>query len=403
MNNKKEIINNLLSFAIIDALNLLIPIITMPILTRALGSSSYGDYMLLITILTFGHTIIDYGVQFTGVRDLSRNRNNQSIYSSIYLENQAIRFIFLFLYIIITIFFLILSKKIELLYYFLYGGVFYLVGYFLASPWFFQGMGKTKILMIVTFIFKLFNLVGIIFLVKNKEDIYIAVFLSTWTMFISGSILFFISKNKIIFKKFSFEDLILRLKNSFNVFIGILAPNLYNSVPTIYLGTIAKPSYFAFYIVAARLCDIIVVIQNIISKSIYPVISRSKKNHIKVILLTNISLATPIIIFISLFGSDLLSLFLGNEYSNSQSYLLIFSFGILFIGIANSFSQGFFLPKNYDTIYRKVSLRVSVLSAVICYILIVKYNLIGGAIGITMARILFSLDYALTYFLMKKN
>lgn len=114
MNNKKEIINNLLSFAIIDALNLLIPIITMPILTRALGSSSYGDYMLLITILTFGHTIIDYGVQFTGVRDLSRNRNNQSIYSSIYLENQVIRFIFLFLYIIITIFFLIISKKIEL-------------------------------------------------------------------------------------------------------------------------------------------------------------------------------------------------------------------------------------------------------------------------------------------------
>ncbi|MBG6031074.1 oligosaccharide flippase family protein [Proteus hauseri] len=403
MNNKKEIINNLLSFAVIDVLNLLIPIITMPLLTRALGSSSYGDYMLLITILTFGHTIIDYGVQFTGVRDLSRNRNNQFICSSIYLENQAIRFIFLFLYTIITIIFLMLSNKIELLYYFIYGGVFYLVGYLLASPWFFQGMGKTKILMIVTFIFKLFTLIGIIFFVKNKEDIYIAIFLSTWTMFISGSILFFILRKKIIFKKFSLTDLTLRLKNSFNVFIGILAPNLYNSVPTIFLGTIAKPSYFAFYVVAARLCDIIVVIQNIISKSIYPVISRSEKNHIKVILLINISLAIPIIIFISLFGSDLLSLFLGNEYANSQIYLLIFSFGLLFIGIANSFSQGFFLPKNYDAIYRKVSLRVSALSAIICYLLIARYNLIGGAIGITMARVLFSLDYAITYFSMKKN
>ena len=222
-------------------------------------------------------------------------------------------------------------------------------------------------------------------------------------MFISGSILFFLLRKKITFKKISLTDLTLRLKNSFNVFIGILAPNLYNSVPTIFLGTIAKPSYFAFYVVAARLCDIIVVIQNIISKSIYPVISRSEKNHIKVILLINISLAIPIIIFISLFGSDLLSLFLGNEYSNSQIYLLIFSFGLLFIGIANSFSQGFFLPKNYDAIYRKVSLRVSALSAIICYLLIARYNLIGGAIGITMARVLFSLDYAITYFSMKKN
>lgn len=72
MSKLKEIAKNFIGFGVIDLIGLVIPIVTMPLLTRTLGATSYGIYLLILTVLYFGHTIIDYGTHYTSVRELSK-------------------------------------------------------------------------------------------------------------------------------------------------------------------------------------------------------------------------------------------------------------------------------------------------------------------------------------------
>ena len=146
MSSKKIIINNIFSLGSIEIIGLLIPIISMPLLTSALGADMYGQYLLIMTILTFGNTIVDYGVQYSGVRDVSKNINNKKARDFLFSNYQAIRLFLSFIYIIIISFYFILFKS-EFMMYIWSSLIPYIFGYFLSSPWFFLSINKTKILL----------------------------------------------------------------------------------------------------------------------------------------------------------------------------------------------------------------------------------------------------------------
>ncbi len=378
-------------------MGMIIPIISMPILTRAIGAEQYGQYILFLSILIFGHTFIDYGIQYIGVRDIAKRRYSDISVKYIYEKYQGVRFLFLFLYsisiIVYSIFFL---DSLFIQYIFIYG-IPYLLGYFLTSAWFFQGIGKTKFLLITTLISKIINLIVIILFVNNEEDTYLVLASTTWSVLLTGLLLYLMTRSRFKTNLFSLRKLFPTIKKGKDVFIGILAPNFYNSIPIIILGTISSPVDFAKFAVANRLCSIIVTFQNVISKSVYPILTIQKKSHANKLAIINSLISIPIVIFIILWGNEAISLFLGKDFSDSNQYLIIFSIGIIMLGISNSYGEGFLLPHGYDKKYRNVSLIVSILSSIISYILIYYFGLLGGALALTIARALFSFGFYISY------
>ncbi|WP_162674492.1 oligosaccharide flippase family protein [Vibrio variabilis] len=91
MSKLKAVLSNLFSFGVIDFLGLIMPIIVMPILTRTLGENGYGNYLLVLTILYFGHTIIDYGTQYTAVRKVANHQGDIDKQKLIYGQTQGLR------------------------------------------------------------------------------------------------------------------------------------------------------------------------------------------------------------------------------------------------------------------------------------------------------------------------
>ncbi|HHJ1311364.1 TPA: lipopolysaccharide biosynthesis protein, partial [Proteus mirabilis] len=206
-------------------------------------------------------------------------------------------------------------------------------------------------------------------------------------------------KLKFIFRAKNIYRYIIKGKN---VFLGILSPNLYNSLPIIILGSISTPSEFSKFAIATRIIGLITSFQDIFARSVFPILSREKKNHIITLLKINSLFSVLAVVFILCFGEYFLYLFLGKDYANNI-YLNILSISIIFIGFMNSFSDGFFLPKKYDLIYRNISIRISLISCTISFILILKFGILGGCIGITTARMLFSIDYFRTYYNLSKK
>ncbi|KPA54191.1 hypothetical protein VT25_03910 [Photobacterium leiognathi subsp. mandapamensis] len=401
MKQKRDIINNLLSFSVIDFLGILIPLITMPILTRSLGADTYGQYLLFMSILAFGQTIIDYGVQYTGVREVSILDNKISRSNS-YEVFQGLRVILAIFYLIsvcvYSYFFLDIEQFSNLLIY----GIPYMVGYILTSAWFYQATSDTKRLMYLTLISRLVSVLVIVFFVKSPSELKFLLLSSTYPILFSGLYLSSNITKKYQCKFFRFRGVKDKLRSGLNVFIGILSPNLYNALPTIVMGGIYDSKQFALFAIGTRICGIISIIQGVLSKSIYPFLAKSKESHVVKVLIANIMISLPIVIVLMLFGSDIFRFLLGHEFGENP-YLRTLLVGMIFLAIAGAFGEGYLLPKGFDIIYRKISINVSIIAGIVSALLIYNFGLMGGALGLTFARFLFSLSYFVSFVKIKKG
>ncbi|MDC9588583.1 oligosaccharide flippase family protein [Xenorhabdus sp. XENO-10] len=396
MNKKKEILRNLLTLSMVHVLGLIIPIITMPILSRAMGADIYGKYLLFLTIIVFGHTIIDYGAQYTGVRDISKNKNNKNRIKIIYTKNQSVRLLLSIIYSLLAVIYSHCFLETILTKWLIYYAIPYFLGYVLVCFWFFQGLSKTQYILYISLFGKIVNLLAILLFTNNQNYIKLVMLSTCYPMLLCGLVVFFTLYLKKKYSILKIKGLANQLKDGYNIFIGILAPNFYNAIPTIYLSSISSPLEFAKYIVAIKLCGIITSFQDVLSKAIYPILAREEKNHLYKILWINIIIAAPIILIIIFLGKGIINLFLGSQY-NDNIYIYLISISILFVGMANSYSQGYFIPKKLDKEYRNISLRISIISSLLTIILIYFLGLIGGAISLTIARTLFYIDYKITY------
>ncbi|MCF6439062.1 oligosaccharide flippase family protein [Pseudoalteromonas luteoviolacea] len=395
---KKEIIKNFLNFGVIDFIGLLVPVLIMPILTRTLGADAYGIYLLIFSILFFGHTIIDYGTQYTSVREVANNKQDFDLVKKVFLETQSIRVIFSLVYCLICICYAAAFLAEDVYRLILYAAPLYLVGYALIPTWYFQAQSNMGLITKVSFLIKLVHVLVVVLFVREQTDLFLTTMSMGVPMFIGGIVLLIVcSKSEKLDVRITL-NVIPRVKSGVHVFIGLLAPNLYNSIPTIFLGTSFPPDQFAKFAIASRLCQVVVTLQNVLSKALYPVLARLQGSKVKGMLQANTLISIPPLAVISLFGEELLGFLLGPEFAKSNEYLVILTVGVFFIGLANAVSQGYFLPKGLDALYKNISLRVSLLSGLVTLFLVSEYGLFGGALSITIARFLFFADFSFTYY-----
>ncbi|EJO3861725.1 oligosaccharide flippase family protein [Vibrio parahaemolyticus] len=390
--NKKELLSNVLSLGAIDFLGMLIPIITMPIITRAIGLELYGQYLLFVTMLTFGHTIIDYGVQYSGVRVAAKNRENKLALETAYADYQGLRFV------LSGVFFLFSSLYVVNVFnsiWYLIPLFLYIFGYLLTSAWFFQGAALTKYLSIASISNKILLLIAIVVFIKSKDDFFLLVLFTTIPIFITSILLLFFLRSRYQIKLFSLNNIKRTVNDGLSVFIGLLAPNLYNAIPLMLLGNYADKLEFANFAISLKVCGVIFMLQNVVAKSIYPITSRNK-NGFKPTLFLNLLIVIPCVLILFFFGSDLIKVILGVSLE-SDIYIKVISTSLIFVAISNSFSVGYFLPNNLDVEYRNIAIKTSILSAVIVFFLIYKFSVIGCALGLLTARAILFFNYTLSY------
>mgnify|MGYP002700228057 FL=1 len=397
MTVKKKFLSNLLGVGLIDGLNLLIPLLTIPILSRVLGPREYGVYLLILTIVTFGYTFIDYSSNYVGVRKLAQAVCNEKR-SDIFVNNFAYRIIFSILYVVIALLVAITLYETTTALLVLFIGGPYLVGYALMNTWFFIGTSNTYPLAYVSIIAKIIHLAIVVIFVNDSGDLNIALHSLSIPTLIAGVVLFITIVNQNKLKRTKLVYVLKELKEGSNVFIGLLAPNLYNALPLIIIAAYYSKLDYALLAAAIKIASVIFIIQNVIAKAIFPILSADISNHLNKILLGNVFVATSIFVSLLIFGEWTIAVFLGGEYVGASSYLNILAISAIFVGIANTYGQGYLLAKGKDQLYRNITLYSSVFSCVLMTGFISYLGLLGFVIGVLFARVLISLCLFTVYY-----
>lgn len=403
MSSKRSIISSFIGLSSINVLNIIIPIITMPYLSRVLTPSGYGVFLLFSSIYIFMFILVDYSSNIYAVREIAGvidKNKEQDIYTNI----QSVRFFFSVISFFLGVIYIITTQSNSITFPFLVLNIFIaIVGYYLTAPWYHQGKQDMMILAVSSFVARALQLIVIFYLVTSVNDIKIAVISTSLVFFITGMLSYFYRRyRKGIKERIKVKTIYSNLKAGFNSFIGDFAPNLYSNLPPLLIGLFTSPALFANYSLSMRLVNIAGSFQLMLAKAIYPSVVKGNISLGKMALINTVTGFIPVI-FIFLCGSEIINIFLGQGYDDVALYLKYLSPSILFTSLIYSLSYGYFFPNKLDEKFRDISLLVSVISAIAGYFLIYKIGVIGAIIMFIVARFLFVTFYTYNFFMLNKK
>src|ERR1700744_293637 len=166
--NKKILFRNALSLYLIKGINMLFPIILIPLIIKKLGLNYYGVYAIIISVTNLLVVVLDFGFSYSGTNMIAKIKDDSkkiSEYFSIVFFSQ------LYMLIIVFVILLILSfqKNFQG-----YGAYFLLcvpmlVGYVLNPGWLFQGFEVSHINAFINIFFRAFTIVTL-YLFLNKHN-----------------------------------------------------------------------------------------------------------------------------------------------------------------------------------------------------------------------------------------
>lgn len=324
--------------------NTVVPLLTLPYITRILGTSEYGVVSIAINILGYYQAIIEYGFGMSATRKVALNDNKlnlNKLFSSVIFS----RIILLFFCFILTGIYFIANSNNLIQCICLLIMMIGLLGNCIQLNWLFQGLQQMKYISIISMTSRIISVILIFIFVKTSDDLYLYCLLYSLSPFINGVLGLIIAYThfKLSLIKVRFIDICNELQNGWYVFTTQLSSKIFGAIGITFLGMFASNSEVGVYSAIQKIPNIMLLVWAPVGQVIYPITSRKMSDSFiegrlfveklrKIIL----SLFTIGAFFIALFSKAIVFILFGNEYI-SHFYWIIPLLIWLLLSINNNF------------------------------------------------------------------
>lgn len=386
---KKNFIYNI----VYQILIMIIPLITMPYVSRVLGSTGIGTYSYTYSIVYYFMMFAMLGFNNYGNRSIAKVRDNKENLSKTFKEIYCMQIITSFLMIILYFLYLIIFdvkyKEIALI------QSIYIISCLFDINWFFFGIEKFKLTVTRNTIIKILSLLFIFLFVKSKNDVWI------YTLILSGCILLsqlslwpFVSKY-VTNVDINFKDVFQHFKPCLKLFLPVIAVAIYKVMDKTMLGWFSNISEVGFYENAEKIINVPNAIISALGTVMLPRMSnlyaKNKNEESKKVIDKSIKLMM-FLAFAMTFGLICVSknfsiLFFGQDFAKSGIIINLLSITVLFLSWGNVLRTQYLIPKEYDKIYIESAFLGAMVNLVFNLIFIPKYASIGACIGTIFAEL----------------
>lgn len=177
---RNKSIQNFLFLAVIQSSNVLISIISMPLLIQSIGVDQFGLVNLALSVIILMNILVGFGYNLSAPREVALNQNDKISLSHLVsnvFSAKIILAIFATLMIFVGIICFNLFQEYRVILAF---SVLLLFSEATLPLWFFQGMEKMKLISISNIFSKLLYLMGIVLFIHSPEQ-------SKWVNFLLGA------------------------------------------------------------------------------------------------------------------------------------------------------------------------------------------------------------------------
>ncbi len=236
------------------ATNAIVPFLLLPFCNNYFGIEKLGELVYVQSSLGLVLVITDYGFSISGQRNVSDNFSDMSKKNSIFSN---VFFSKILLSIIVIPFILLLffsgfyGNEIHLLLVLSVYGCFVLQGF--IPYWFFQGEKKNNSVFRINLISKIVFVFLILFVAKQKKDIYWVPLCEIVSYFLALILSFWVLKKQVVIKFPKAVEVLSILKDGWNVFLIVCLYWLMNAGSIIVVKNYSNGTGLGYYSVFIRI------------------------------------------------------------------------------------------------------------------------------------------------------
>jgi O-antigen/teichoic acid export membrane protein len=392
---RNKSIQNFIFLAIIQSSNILISIISMPLLIQNIGLDQYGLVNLSFSVVVLVNIVVNYGFNLSAPRDVAMNQKNKKelsyLVSTIFSAKLILAFISCAI-ILLAIFGFDLFKGYQVILTF---SLFLLFSEAIMPLWFFQGMEKMKLVSIANIFSKLLFLVGIVLFISNPDQaIWVNLILGGSAFAINLSLMFYIHYQLgITFYKPRLNDIFKSIHENTLFFLSLLASHISVNGGLIILSFFANATVLGMFSLAEKIGLVLRMVPSLVIQATYPnatkIYTEDKQNFYR--FLQKISIWATLIGALISFPTYILAPFLikilsKKELPEAVSFLRILAFVPLLASI-NNINVILFLVKGQKTLLFKSSWLMSVYMLMTSFLLTHFYGGIGLSYALVSAEV----------------
>ena len=383
----KTVFANFGYLSLLQVAGYVFPLISMPYLARVIGADGFGKIAFASAIVVWIQTISDWGFNLTATRDVAQNRDDKELVSRIFSNVSWARSVLTLLSGIILLLVVLLVPYLRENADIIFVTFLLVPGYILFPEWFFQAIEKMKYTTFFNLFLKLVFTVAVFVFIHKREDYLMQPLLTTIGYLLCG-----IGALYLIFKKWGYslykpqwDEIYKTIRNSTDVFINNLMPNLYNSFSVMLLGFFGGSTANGIYDGGNRFPVIFYQFQSVLSRAFYPFLSRRPDKHSFYAKL-NIVSAFIGAIFLILLSPLVIKIMLGDEFEKSVVVMQILSFSVVFLAMDYAYGTNFLIINHKEKPLRNLTFVSSIIGMSVAIPLVYYFSYIGAAITVLLCR-----------------
>ncbi len=387
---KSRVSVNYIYNVLYQILTFLTPIITAPILTRTLGASNIGIYDYTYSVVNWFILFGMLGVTLYGNKEIAKasTTNDKNVISKVFSQVFTMQMITVFLSLIL---FLIIFgfTNFEYKEVYLFQGILIFANAFEIS-WLYVGLENFKRVTIRNFIIKIITVLGIIFLIKDTNDLILYTILIGITTLFGCLSLFVNIKDIVHYVRPTFKEIIGHIKGSLVLFIPQIATSVYSIFSKTMIGMLyPNIDEVGFYNYAYKLITMVLYLVTTIGTVMLPhVVStiasgqeEKAKDMTNKTLKIALCLSFPLAIGFAVIAPYFIPWFLTEEFTKTGYMISILAPTIIFISVTNVFGTQYLIPFDKVRQYTISIVCGSVVNIISNLILIPKLGGYGAAIS----------------------
>ena len=274
----KQIIENIISLGLINGINLIIPLVTLPYLIGHIGLSNYGAYSIVYSMLQYGILISSYGFAFSTTQQIAQNREDKEFIGRIVHSTLFARLLIMIVVsLLMGVICIVAYPKEYLLMYLLGLGV--ILGDILNPVWLYPGMEMMRFMTLVNMVSKTVFTVLIFIFIRNEKDCPYITLLNSIGYLVAGTISLILAYRSFHIKWQipKMQDVIMQYKLGWYIFLSTVCMNLYRNSNIFILGFFLPAAQVGIYSGAEKIIKGCQAIISPISNALFPYVARTFK------------------------------------------------------------------------------------------------------------------------------
>ncbi len=375
----------------------MVVIFTMPYLARVLGAESIGKVEYVNAIITYFVLFSAIGIPMYGIREVARCRDKPRELYQLVAE----------LYIILSVTTLIsytvlFGIVIQLDLFSDYRSLLIVMSAMIllsniGAEWYFQGM-EDQLFITIRYVTVRLAIFGLYFmLIKSPDDYVLYALLLVILNFGANIINFVILFMKLIRNRIQYRELNLRrhLRPVATIFMATVAVNIYLQLDVFLIGFLSGDENVGYYAVASKLIRYVISFITILGAVLLPRLSylyHNDKALYEGYLVKSFNIimlfAIPFSVYFFVFADAVIRIMAGSGFSASVLTMRLLS--PLCIVVCLAYYMGFLIlyPQSREKVYTRAVIIAAVVSLMINYFAISRYQQNGAAAVSVIAELL---------------